>query len=318
MDQRMSICERYERGLVLKRVQMFEQALEDFRQAATDPRYAGKAHVQMALCLKSAGRHEEAVMAFRQAIASPTFSSTEQRHILYHLGQTLESLGRREESLEVYGWIRKEDPEFRDVAHRMKHLSSGRRGPVPQVKGPWHAWIEQALARGRRLKPQMVSFLDKTGQWMSRHAQSLKRYRLFETNRPASSNTKLHRAPQALTAKRHSQPALRDRTKESRRHVRVPVRLRSQFSSKGRAVAGEGELRDLSPCGCRVTSPVAVPVGADLECCIFPQDAANPFIIDGATVRWISPREFGLAFTNVRPGVQRQIAQLCRVRAAIG
>lgn len=81
-------------------------------------------------------------------------------------------------------------------------------------------------------------------------------------------------------------------------------------------VNGEGELRDLSPWGCRVTSPVAVPIGADLECCIFPQGAANPFIIDGATVRWINAREFGLSFTSVRPGVQRQIAQLCRVQAA--
>jgi len=79
---------------------------------------------------------------------------------------------------------------------------------------------------------------------------------------------------------------------------------------------GEGELRDISLWGCRVTSPVAVPVGADLECCIFPQDAANPFIIDGATVRWISSHEFGLSFTSVRPAVQRQIAQLCRTQAA--
>ena len=31
-----------------------------------------------------------------------------------------------------------------------------------------------------------------------------------------------------------------------------------------------------------------------------------------ATVRWIRHREFGLAFTKVRPSVQRQIAQVCR------
>ena len=81
-------------------------------------------------------------------------------------------------------------------------------------------------------------------------------------------------------------------------------------------MTGEGELRDLSPWGCRVTSPVAIPVGTDVECCIFTQNAAHPFITDGATVRWISPSEFGLAFTRVRPGVQQQIAQLCRTQAA--
>ena len=316
MDQQMSAFERYERGLVLKRVQMFYPAIEDFRKAALDPHCAGKAQVQIALCLRSVGRDEEAVMAFRQALASPTCSSQEQKHVLYHMGQTFESLGRYAESIEVYRRIRREDPGFRDVAHRMKHLSSGGRGPVPQSQGWWHALIEEVFTRGRQLRPHMVSFLEQTGYWLSRHAQSLKRHPLFGRNSPESPHAARLSAHQAFTPKQRSQPALRDRTIESRRHIRVPVRLRSHFSSKARRVTGEGELRDLSPWGCRVTSPVAVPVGVDLECCIFPQDAANPFIIDGATVRWISPREFGLAFTNVRPGVQRQIAQLCRKQAA--
>jgi tetratricopeptide (TPR) repeat protein len=312
----MSTYERYKRGLVLKQVQMFYPAIEDFRKAALDPQYAGKAHVQIALCLRSAGRHEEAVMAFRQALASGTLSSEEQRHILYHIGQTLESLGQYAESLEVYGWIRKEDPGFRDVTQRIKHLSSGGGGPVPPSQGQWQAWMEQVLTCGRKLKPHMASFLELTGQWLGRQAESLKSHRLFERTRPGSKDAACQSAPRTLTPKRRNQPPVRERLVESRRHARVPVRLRSQFASKGRILAGEGELRDLSPWGCRVTSPVAVPVGADLECCIFPQDDAHPFYIDGATVRWISPREFGLAFTNVRPGVQQQIARLCRTGAA--
>jgi hypothetical protein len=55
-----------------------------------------------------------------------------------------------------------------------------------------------------------------------------------------------------------------------------------------------------------------------LECCIYPQDAGNPFTIEGAMVRWSRAQEFGLAFTTVRPGVQRQIAQLCRTRTPLG
>jgi hypothetical protein len=61
-----------------------------------------------------------------------------------------------------------------------------------------------------------------------------------------------------------------------------------------------------------------VTVGAELECIIFPQGAANPFSIEGATVRWSHAQEFGLAFTKVRPGVQRQIAQLCGTRTPHG
>jgi hypothetical protein len=55
-----------------------------------------------------------------------------------------------------------------------------------------------------------------------------------------------------------------------------------------------------------------------LECCIYPQGAGNPFIIEGAMVRWSRPQEFGLAFTTIRPGVQRQIAQLCGTRTPLG
>lgn len=315
MEQPMTAFNHYERGLVLKKVQMFYEAIEDFRTAARNPDFTGKAYVQIALCLRATERHEEAIMAFRQALASPMLSSEEQRHIRYHMGQTLEALGRYAESLEVYGWIRKEDPGFRDVTQRIKHLSAGGRGPVPQSPASWQFWVDELRTRGQELKPHMQALLEQTGQWLGRQATSLKSQRLLEKNRPASSTARQN-GHQAVAPKPRSQPPMRDRSIESRRCVRVPVRMRSHFTSKGRKLTGEGELRDLSPWGCRVTSAVAVPVGADLECCIFPQDAVNPFTIEGATVRWINSREFGLSFTNVRPGVQRQIAQLCRTQAA--
>lgn len=317
MDRLMSAAEHYERGLVLKKVQMFYEAIEDFRKAAVDPQYAGKAYVQMALCLRAADRDEEAIMAFRQALVSPTLSSEEQRHILYHIGRTLESSGRYAECLEVYSRIRKEDPKFCDVTQRIRHLSSGGRGPVPRAQGPWHAWMKAVLTRGRQLQPHVVSFLGQTGEWLGRQAESLKSQRLVENPREGSPIAAVQRSyHQTSTPKRQPQPASRSRTVNTRRYPRVPIRLRSHFSSRSRMVAGEGELRDLSPWGCRVTSVVAVPVGADLECCIFPQETGNPFVVDGATVRWINAQEFGLAFTNVRPGVQRQIAQLCRAQTA--
>jgi hypothetical protein len=83
-------------------------------------------------------------------------------------------------------------------------------------------------------------------------------------------------------------------------------------------VAGDGELQDLSPGGCRVMSPIAVPLGVELELCIFPGDEGNPFIIDGASVRWTRSEEFGLAFTGIRPAVERQLTQLWRKRAPPG
>src|SRR5688500_19148899 len=44
---------------------------------------------------------------------------------------------------------------------------------------------------------------------------------------------------------------------------------------------------------------------------LYPQEG-NPFTVEEATVQWSGHREFGLAFTKMRPSVQRQIADMCR------
>jgi hypothetical protein len=97
-----------------------------------------------------------------------------------------------------------------------------------------------------------------------------------------------------------------------RKHERVRVQFRSHFSIKGKMLAGDGDLTDLSPGGCRVLSTMQVMPGAEVELCIFPGDDANPILIDGATVRWCQPNAFGLAFTKIRGPVQRQLTDVWR------
>jgi tetratricopeptide (TPR) repeat protein len=321
MEQGKSPFEHYEHGLVLKQVKIFDSALQEFRQAAIDPLYTGKAHVQMALCFKSTGRDDEAVAAFRQALESGPFSSKERVHIMYFLGQTLESLGREVEALVVYRRLRREDANFRDVNSRIQQLSSGGPGAIPSHQTAAQAWVGDILKLWGQLRPQIVSLLGQVWDSLARRAKTLETNRWVKNKCPRLQDVACRIRHRELTPERWSSSASTGRSvsvrrgqMDKRRHARVAVRLRSEFSSKSQMVTGEGELRDLSLGGCRVTSTVVVPVGVELECCIFPQDDVNPFIIEGATVRWSSPREFGLAFTKVRPGVERQIAQLCRKR----
>jgi tetratricopeptide (TPR) repeat protein len=311
-----SAAKHYERGRVLKHAQMFDQAREEFQHVASDPQYAGNAHVQIALCLLATGRYDEAVVAYRQALEVGTFSSKEKAHILYLLGKTLESLGRYAEALEAYGWTRNEDPGFQDVAQRIKHLLAGGRGLLPRRRPAFPSVVGDMLRLGEQLTPQVLSLLGQAWTSFGQYAERLVT-RVDQKQSPSFRDIGHPIGQRELTPTRCSPPASRNRKRDTRRHVRVAVRLQSHFSSKGRKVAGEGELQDLSPGGCRVTSLVAVPVGAELECCIFSQDAGNPFTIEGATVRWSRPQEFGLAFTKVRPGVQRQITQLCRARTPL-
>ncbi len=163
MLQQMSSPELYERGLMLMELRMFHPAIDDFQTVAKDARYAGKAYAPMALCLKAIGRQEEAVAAFRQAITSPMVSPVEQHHILYQLGQTLESLGRWAESLETYGWIRTGDPGFRDVAQRIKYVSSGKGRLYLRIRDWWGALVNGVRTRRRTLPPPMQNVLDQLG-----------------------------------------------------------------------------------------------------------------------------------------------------------
>jgi tetratricopeptide (TPR) repeat protein len=118
--------EAYERGTTLKNVGLFRQAAEHFEKAALDPAYALKGFAQMGVSLKQSGKLEEAAVAFRRALQVPSTSSKEQIQILYLLGRTLESLERIPEALEAYRWLRREAPQYRDVAIRIESLSTRR------------------------------------------------------------------------------------------------------------------------------------------------------------------------------------------------
>ena len=298
MELQLSAREHYERGLVLKQAHIYDMAVEAFRRAATDPFYAGKAHAQMGLCFRSTGRYQEAVMAFDRALETPTFSTAERVNILYLLGQSLESLGRYTGALEAYNWIRTHDPDFRDVADRIKHLTSGGSIPFTQLRPEDQSFVEELIRLGHQLRPHIQVLLKEARNSLGRYVENLETDRWFRKMRPTfrevprkkahPDETPMRRGTQGFT--RQSVPTRREK-QNKRQHARVAVRLRSQFTSKSRVVAGEGMLRDLSVGGCRVTSHVEVPIGVELECCIFPQNEIHPFTIEGATVRWSRPQK---------------------------
>jgi tetratricopeptide (TPR) repeat protein len=127
----VSTEERYERGLALKNAGLYKAAIDQFEMAAASPALRVKAYAQMGLCHQVIGRCEDAVWAFQKALACSNGSTKETVQLLYVLGRTLELLGRVEETLEAYRWIRREDPGYRDVADRIEQLSSRR----PVVSG---------------------------------------------------------------------------------------------------------------------------------------------------------------------------------------
>lgn len=137
--------EAYERGMALKNVGLFKQAAVHFEKAAQDPAYALKGFAQMGLSLKKCGKQKEAVTAFRRALQIPATLVKERVQILYLLGRTLESLGRIPEALESYRWLRREAPQYRDVAMRIESLSTRRTHTDSRQGHDNNSWTQQAL-----------------------------------------------------------------------------------------------------------------------------------------------------------------------------
>jgi tetratricopeptide (TPR) repeat protein len=281
---------------MFRQAKMYDRALSDFRCAAQDPKYAGKAHTQLALCFRAMGRHHDAAAALRQALESATLTSDEQVHVLYLLGQTLESLGRSAEALEAYNWVRQADARFMDVDSRIKQLC-GSPMAASVLTRPFRS--ADLLGIYRSLKQQGLSLFG-----VASSTDNAKR------RRPGCEQDAMQRRSPPLVAS--GRPAAIHRNPlVQRRYERIGVRCRTQFASSSQALAGEAELRDLSPGGCRLRSSIMVPVGARLVCWIFPRNGIEPLTIEGATVRWSHAQEFGVAFAQLSPQVERQIARLC-------
>ncbi len=74
----------------------------------------------------------------------------------------------------------------------------------------------------------------------------------------------------------------------------------------------EAKALDLSAGGCSGECPVPLSVGTELRLSIFLKDHRWPIRVDGAVVRWVFEKRFGLEFFQIRPTVQDRIRQYIR------
>ena len=282
----------FEGDILPRKGQIFDSALQEFQQAMRNPLQARKAFAELALCLKTLRRDEEAVTALRQALETGSFSFNERLCLLYLLAHTLESLNREFEALVIYRRIRSLHLDFYDVDSRIQELSSGKLRSPASLQ-PTARRVVGVVKLWEQLKPELASLLSRVWQTLAE-----------EWNlEPTAKSCRSTPTDQSVSAQNNQS--------EKRRHVRVAIQLPSQFSSKAQSLASNGELRDLSPCGCRISSPAAVSLGTTLECWIYPQQG-QPLAIEEATIQWVRHREFGLAFTKLRLPAKRQIADMCR------
>lgn len=114
--------EAYSQGMTLKNQERLKEAVDMFHLAAQGESMWLKSHAQIGLCYRRMREHQAAIQAFRTALNDRAASPNDIIDVLYFLGQSLEFTGQIEEALEVYGRVNQLNPEFRNVADRVKEL----------------------------------------------------------------------------------------------------------------------------------------------------------------------------------------------------
>jgi hypothetical protein len=97
--------------------------------------------------------------------------------------------------------------------------------------------------------------------------------------------------------------------KEERFRESVPVQY------QGERISGEGFIYDLSLSGGRIVGNVPVSVGQSLVLRFSLPGEAEPFTLEGATVRWARAVEFGVELGPLPPDVTERFTRVISVFA---
>ncbi|MCC6142122.1 MAG: AAA family ATPase [Nitrospira sp.] len=144
----------YQDGLRMKNENRLEEALALFEEASKDPAFWLKAHAQIGICCRTMGNLRAATQAFRVALSDSSASPKEILDVQYMLARSLQSSLQNKEALTVYRQLARAQPDYRDVADRIKQLAAstagGRinSGPKPTASD---SWVSQAFDSLHRL-----------------------------------------------------------------------------------------------------------------------------------------------------------------------
>jgi tetratricopeptide (TPR) repeat protein len=112
----------YDLAMTYREMGLLDQAMESFRHAEQDTRFAARAAEMAARCLADQGRHGEAALEFGRALAMPGVTDQNDIELRYYFGNSLVELGRLAEAMTEYELVMERMPEFEDVSDRLDAL----------------------------------------------------------------------------------------------------------------------------------------------------------------------------------------------------
>ncbi len=125
----------YNLGIAYREMGLFEDAINEFMISANDPKKKLDSFIMLGVIHRDIGELEKSIDYFREIIDSPKIESRERLGIDYELALSYEMLNDPGQAYSIYEKIYSEDPNFRDIAEKVKSLRGAAKADSGNKKG---------------------------------------------------------------------------------------------------------------------------------------------------------------------------------------
>lgn len=115
---------RYNLGIAYKEMGLIDEAIAEFQLAAKDDGRILECSSMLGICFLEKGMPKLAVKWFEKGLLAPGRSDEEYQGLRYDLASALEAAGETDRALGVYTELYGQDANFRDVANKVRELST--------------------------------------------------------------------------------------------------------------------------------------------------------------------------------------------------
>jgi tetratricopeptide (TPR) repeat protein len=123
----------YNLGIAYKEMELYDEAIEEFRLTAREPKRALECADLVGLCYLAKGQPEQAIQDMQAGLEIGGHPSEAYHSLRYDLGTAYEKLGDLGTALEQFEILQSEGAHFRDIQARIEALR-GRVGKAPKPK----------------------------------------------------------------------------------------------------------------------------------------------------------------------------------------
>lgn len=140
----------YDLGVAYKEMMLVDDAIREFETAARDPNRECISFSMIGMIHLERGHHDDAIAAFTRALDAQQKDPEQEAALSYELGGVYEGIHMRREALAAYQRASTINPNYRDVAQKIRLLSKGEsKAPQKSADDEFDKAFDDLLSGGK-------------------------------------------------------------------------------------------------------------------------------------------------------------------------